>query len=202
MAIAVVDYDMGNVGSIINMMKKIGVKAELASDAAAIERADRLILPGVGSFDAGMENIRKRSLVEALNDKVIAKKTPVLGICLGMQLLGRASAEGTSEGLGWIDSESIKFSVEAQRVPHMGWNAVSSDHWLFAGEPDDMRFYFVHSYHVVPKRADDRIATATYGLEFSAAIGHDHVLGVQFHPEKSHRFGMQLLKNFASHDFC
>jgi glutamine amidotransferase len=204
MAIVVVDYDMGNVGSIVNMMKKIGHAVEVSADPTAIARADRLILPGVGSFDAGMEAIRARGLVDVLDDKVVKQRTPVLGICLGMQLLGESSREGTSRGLGWIPSEAVKFSSETLRVPHMGWNEVApaAQHWLFEGEPADMRFYFVHSYHVVCKDAADRIATAKYGIDFSAAIGRGHILGVQFHPEKSHRFGMQLLRNFASHDAC
>jgi imidazole glycerol-phosphate synthase subunit HisH len=203
MAIVVVDYDMGNVGSIVNMMKKIGHAVEVSSEPDVIRKADRLIIPGVGAFDAGMANIRARNLVDVLTEKVVANKTPVLGICLGMQLLGAASREGDSTGLGWIPSESIKLSSEALRVPHMGWNTVSpvDDHWLFAGEPADMRFYFVHSYHVVCEQPEHRIATARYGLELTAAIARDHIVGVQFHPEKSHRFGMQLLRNFASHDF-
>lgn len=199
----VVDYDMGNVGSIVNMMKKIGHAAEVSSDPQVIRRADRLILPGVGSFDTGMASIRARGLVDVLHEKVMVQHTPVLGICLGMQLLGTRSGEGDSTGLGWIPSQAVRFSSESQRVPHMGWNQVTllAQHWLFAGEPADMRFYFVHSYHVVCEEPGDRIATATYGVEFSAAIARGHVLGVQFHPEKSHRFGMQLLRNFASHEF-
>jgi glutamine amidotransferase len=200
--IVVVDYDMGNVGSIANMMKKIGHTVQVSADPETIRKADRLIIPGVGHFDAGMQNIRARGLVDVLNEKVVAQRTPVLGICLGMQLLGDKSGEGDSAGLGWIPSESVRFSNEALRVPHMGWSEVAqTDHWLFAGEPADMRFYFVHSYHVVCKEPADRIATASYGIDFSAAIARGHIVGVQFHPEKSHRFGMQLLRNFASHDF-
>jgi imidazole glycerol-phosphate synthase subunit HisH len=201
--IVIVDYDMGNVGSIVNMMKKLGHTAEVSSDPGVIGRADRLILPGVGSFDAGMANIRARGLVEVLDDTVVNRKTPVLGICLGMQLLGESSREGETKGLGWIPAEAIRFSNEAQRVPHMGWNQVSpiAEHWLFAGQPEDMRFYFVHSYHVLCKNPQDQLATARYGASFSAAIGRGHILGVQFHPEKSHRFGMQLLRNFARHEF-
>lgn len=202
MAIVVVDYDMGNVGSIVNMMKKIGQAVEVSSAPEVIRNADRLILPGVGAFDAGMANIRARGLIDVLNEKVLVGKTPVLGICLGMQLLGENSHEGDAKGLGWIPVESVKFSSEVQRVPHMGWSNVvtPSLHWLFAGEPDDMRFYFVHSYHVVCKHDEDRIATASYGIEFTAAIARDHIMGVQFHPEKSHRFGMQLLRNFATRE--
>ena len=204
MPIVVVDYDMGNVGSIVNMMKKLGQAVEVSSDPAMIDKADRLILPGVGHFDAGMASIRARGLEEVLRAKVIDGKTAVLGICLGMQLLGKGSREGTAAGLGWIPAEALRFSSETERVPHMGWNELEprAGHWLFAEQPDDMRFYFVHSYHVVCEDAADQIATAKYGIDFSAAIARDHIVGVQFHPEKSHRFGMQLLRNFASHDFC
>ena len=199
MAIVVIDYDMGNVGSIVNMMKKIGQPVEVSADAQTIARADRLIIPGVGSFDRGMENIRARGLVEVLNEKVITNRTPVLGICLGMQLFGDGSSEGQTSGLGWIPSESIRIESTTLRVPHMGWNEIApSDHWLFRGEPADMRFYFVHSYHVVCKEPQHRIATTQYGGELTAAIARDHIVGVQFHPEKSHRFGMQLLRNFAT----
>lgn len=204
MAIVVVDYDMGNVGSIVNMLKKIGHAAEVSSAPEAIGRADRLILPGVGSFDAGMANIRARGLVDVLHEKVVVEQTPVLGICLGMQLLGEGSHEGTSAGLGWIPAESVKLSSEALRVPHMGWNelTLARPHWLFEGEPADMRFYFVHSYHVVCKDPQHLIATTHYGIDVAAAVARDHILGVQFHPEKSHRFGMQLLRNFAGHAAC
>jgi glutamine amidotransferase len=203
MAIVVVDYDMGNVGSIVNMMKKIGHAAIVSADAATIRSADRLIIPGVGAFDVGMANLHSRGLVEVLSEKVVDQKTPVLGICLGMQLLCDRSQEGDRPGLGWICGESVRFSSTELRVPHMGWNQLApvDKHWLFEGEPEDMRFYFVHSYHVVVSDPRDRIGAATYGIEFSAAIGREHILGVQFHPEKSHRFGMQLLRNFASHAF-
>ncbi|HXU71374.1 MAG TPA: imidazole glycerol phosphate synthase subunit HisH [Polyangia bacterium] len=206
MSIVVVDYEMGNVGSIVNMMKRLGHTATVSRAPGVIERAERLILPGVGSFDAGMEKIRGFGLEEILTRKVIAERTPILGICLGMQLLGERSDEGKARGLGWITSESVRFSSEVERVPHMGWNTVQpgtgGPHWLFDGEPDDPRFYFVHSYHVVCKDPADVIATCRYGRSFSAAIARGHILGVQFHPEKSHKFGMKLLGNFASHALC
>lgn len=206
MSIVVVDYEMGNVGSIVNMMKKLGHTATVSRAPEVIERAERLILPGVGSFDAGMAKIRAFGLEAILTRKVVAERTPVLGICLGMQLLGERSDEGKARGLGWIASESVRFSSEVERVPHMGWNTVqpgtAGAHWLFAGQPEEPRFYFVHSYHVVCKDPADEIATCRYGRSFSAAIAHEHILGVQFHPEKSHKFGMKLLGNFASHPLC
>jgi imidazole glycerol-phosphate synthase subunit HisH len=206
MPIVVVDYEMGNVGSILNMMKKLGHAVTLSRDPETIDRADRLILPGVGSFDAGMEKMRSFGLVEVLTRKVVEQRTPILGICLGMQLLGEGSAEGKSPGLGWIASESIRFSSAIERVPHMGWNTVQptspEPHWLFAGQPAESRFYFVHSYHVVCRDEANVIATCRYGQPFHAAIARGHIMGVQFHPEKSHKFGMQLLGNFASHALC
>jgi glutamine amidotransferase len=137
---------------------------------------------------------------------VIEERTPILGICLGMQLLGERSAEGSASGLGWVASESVRFSSEIDRVPHMGWNTVlpmsPEAHWLFAGQPAESRFYFVHSYHVVCRDEANVIATCRYGRPFTAAIAREHILGVQFHPEKSHKFGMKLLSNFASHPAC
>lgn len=205
MSIVVVDYEMGNVGSIVNMMKKIGQSVIVSRSPDDIARADKLILPGVGSFDAGMEKIRSFGLVESLTRRVVEERTPVLGICLGMQLMGEGSEEGKTRGLGWVVAKSVRFSSAVERVPHMGWNTITPAngvHWLFAGEPDETRFYFVHSYYVVCAKSDDVIANCCYGQPFCAALAHGHILGVQFHPEKSHKFGMQLLRNFASHPLC
>jgi glutamine amidotransferase len=206
MAVVVVDYDMGNVGSIVNMMKKLGHAAVVSRAPDVIDGAERLILPGVGAFDAGMDKLRGYGLVELLTRKVIEQRTPILGICLGMQLLGERSAEGNAAGLGWVASESIRFSSETERVPHMGWNTVlpaaGGAHWLFAGQPEESRFYFVHSYHVICRDEANVIATCRYGRAFNAAIASGHILGVQFHPEKSHKFGMRLLDNFARHPLC
>jgi len=211
MSLVVVDYGMGNVGSIVNMMKKLGHAVAVSREPEVIDAAVRLVLPGVGSFDAGMEKLRSFGLVEILTRKVVAQRTPILGICLGMQLLGEKSAEGSAKtpGLGWIACESVRFSSEIERVPHMGWNSVQpmagpgrAAHWLFAGQVEEPRFYFVHSYHVVCRDDADVIATCRYGRPFSAAIAHGHILGVQFHPEKSHKFGMHLLNNFATHPSC
>jgi glutamine amidotransferase len=209
MSLLVIDYEMGNIGSIVNMMKRIGHPVTVSRAPEEIARAERLILPGVGSFDAGMEKMRAFGLVEVLTRKVVDQRTPVLGICLGMQLMGERSEEGSARGLGWFPAESVRLSSEIERVPHMSWSAIEPvarpdrpAHWLFQGLPAPMRFYFVHSYHVVCRREADVIATCRHGRAFSAAIARDHILGVQFHPEKSHRFGMQLLQNFASHPPC
>jgi glutamine amidotransferase len=201
--IVVVDYKMGNVGSILNMLKKIGAPALLSSDVSDIERADKLILPGVGAFDHGMERIHELDLLPALNAKALVEKTPVLGICLGMQLFGRGSEEGVLPGLGWLECSSVKFRSDADqpglKIPHMGWNRVEPKHdaSIFKGLEEDHGFYFVHSYHVVCERAEDVLATAHYGHEIVASVQRGNLLGTQFHPEKSHKHGLRLLKSFT-----
>ena len=207
--IVVIDYGMGNLGSIANMLKKVGASALVSGRREDVEGADKLVLPGVGAFDNGMRNIRERGLLEALHEKVIRRRTPILGICLGMQLLTRSSEEGQSQGLGWLDAETIRFAFPPDsrpplKIPHMGWNTVQpiSSDTLFAGMPQQPRFYFVHSYHVVCRQAEDVLARAQYGFQFCAALRAGHIFGVQFHPEKSHKFGMQLLRNFAGLAIC
>lgn len=201
--IVVVDYGMGNLGSISNMLKKIGVAAVVTSDFPTIEQATKLILPGVGAFDNGMENLHELGLVPVLSQKVLIEKTPMLGICLGMQLLTRYSEEGQRSGLGWIAADTKRFRFEpdatALKVPHMGWNTVriAKDTCLWTDVSDEPRFYFVHSYHVVCEQESDVLLRTSYGYEFASGFSRDNIAGVQFHPEKSHRFGMQLLKNFA-----
>jgi imidazole glycerol-phosphate synthase subunit HisH len=199
--IVIVDYGMGNLGSMANMLRKVGAAAVVSSEPATVARAEKLILPGVGAFDAGMRQLTERGLVPLLQERVAAG-TPTLGVCLGMQLFAQASEEGQLPGLGWIDGRATRFRPNGDarlKVPHMGWNVVQPvrEHPLFADMPDEMRFYFVHSYHVVC--GDERIslARATYGGDFVAAVARDNVVGVQFHPEKSHKFGMRLLRNFA-----
>jgi glutamine amidotransferase len=201
--IVVVDYKMGNIGSILNMFKKIGISATSSSSSDQIEKAEKLILPGVGSFDAGMENLKRSGLIPILSEKVIRKRTPILGICLGMQLFGSKSEEGGMLGLGWIDAETAKFKfVEGQsnlKIPHMGWNNIvlKKESPLFKDMPEDSRFYFVHSYHLVCNDEKDIVAKTFYGYEFTSIVQKENIYGVQFHPEKSHKFGMKLLKNFA-----
>jgi len=199
--VVIVDYKMGNVGSILNMMKKIGTDAVISADPAVIEKATRIVLPGVGSFDEGMSNLHARGLSNVLQDKVIADRTPTLGICLGMQLFGDRSEEGTLPGLGWIHGEMKKFAFDKERlkIPHMGWNTVlpakPGAMSRLAGE--DTRFYFVHAYHFVCADQTDVLFTSEYGHPFVSAVKRDNIVGVQFHPEKSHRFGMELLRTFA-----
>jgi len=207
--IVVVDYGMGNLGSIANMFKKVGALAIVSGRLEDIEGADKLVLPGVGSFDNGMRNIRERGLLHVLAEKVGRRRTPILGICLGMQLLTQRSEEGQLPGLGWVDAETIRFAFAPDlrpplKIPHMGWNTVlpASSDSLFSGMAEQPRFYFVHSYHVVCRQAEDVLARAQYGLQFCAALRAGHIFGVQFHPEKSHKYGMQLLRNFAGLGPC
>jgi glutamine amidotransferase len=200
--IAIVDYDMGNVGSIANMLRKLGVESVITSDPAQLEVAEKLILPGVGAFDTGMTNLDRSGLIPVLNRKV-EQGTPVLGICLGMELLTRGSQEGVCPGLGWIDGETVRFKFENGQklnVPHMGWNSVqpSTPSVLLRDLPADARFYFVHSFHVVCDSADDVAGRTSYGYDFASVVERGNVFGTQFHPEKSHRFGMGLLRNFAA----
>lgn len=199
--IVVVDYGLGNLASIANMLRKVGASAVVSSDPAVIQQAGKLILPGVGAFDAGMQNLEERGLVSLLTVRAAQDHIPVLGICLGMQLLGMRSEEGTRCGLGWINGNTIRLPAQhTLKIPHMGWNSVTvrGPHPLFAGLEAENRFYFVHSYHLVCSESRDVIGSTAYGCEFTASVAKGNVMGVQFHPEKSHRFGMQLLKNFAN----
>ncbi len=201
--ITIIDYGVGNLSSIKNMLKRIGVAAEITNNVGAIEKAEKLILPGVGHFNYGMEQLHKSGLVGILNEKVLEKKVPILGICLGVQLLTQSSEEGTASGLGWIAGKTIAFDktkLQAnQKIPHMGWSEVDNyqQSKLFTNMPNEPRFYFVHSYHLALENSADVLVTANYGYPFAAGIEHENILGVQFHPEKSHKFGMKLLENFA-----
>jgi glutamine amidotransferase len=202
--ITIVDYDAGNIRSIVNMLSQLGIKSRISGEPAEIETAERLILPGVGHFDYGMRNLAQRGLVEALNARVLGEGVPMLGICLGAQLLTRGSEEGELPGLGWIAARTVRFDrarMDARlRVPHMGW----ADTWasrespLAKSIPADARFYYVHSYHIVCDEPEQAILAARHGYEFTAGVGRGNVLGVQFHPEKSHRFGAELLRAFSA----
>jgi glutamine amidotransferase len=201
--ITIIDYGMGNLGSIANMLKHIGVHSVISADAEQIMQAKQLILAGVGAFDAGMQRLNDLELIPLLEHKALDQKTPFLGICLGMQMLSCRSEEGKLPGLGWIEAETVKFNHEGctthLRVPHMGWNdiQIQAEHPLFANLGKDPRFYFVHSYYVRCSHPEDVIATTRYGFPFHSIIGRGNLLGTQFHPEKSHRYGMQVLINFA-----
>jgi glutamine amidotransferase len=207
--IAIIDYGLGNLGSIVNMLKKLGLPAERTTDSAVIERADQLILPGVGSFDHGMQRLRSLGLIDLLNDRVIREHVPILGLCLGMQLFAQGSEEGVERGLSWVDAEVRRFTFApghaALRVPHIGWNSVRTEGEapLFHDMPQvPPRFYFVHSYHLVSRDPCLVAGRTMYGYEFCSAINTGNIWGVQFHPEKSHKFGMQLFRNFVQRVPC
>jgi glutamine amidotransferase len=199
--ITIVNYGMGNLGSMLNMFKRIGVKADIESDPAVIRLAEKLVLPGVGAFDAAMTCINTvPGLREVLDHKALVEYTPVLGVCLGMQLFTRSSEEGTLPGLGWIPSVTTRFPKQAGlKVPHMGWNVAlpNTSSPLIEKVGVEPRYYFVHSYYVQVDKPEHSLMRTHYGIDFDSAIGRDNIYGVQFHPEKSHRFGMQILKNFA-----
>ncbi len=200
--ITIVNYGMGNLGSILNMLKKIGVAAQITSDPAVIAQATRLVLPGVGAFDAGMENLERTQLIPLLNERVLEHRVPMLGICLGMHLMTRGSTEGNRPGLGWLPAQTVRFATTepGMKIPHMGWNRVQGTRSspLIDDLPEEPRFYFVHSYYVHCDDSRDVLLATAYGSSFTSAFQRDNLFGVQFHPEKSHKFGMALLRNFAT----
>jgi imidazole glycerol-phosphate synthase subunit HisH len=201
----IIDYGTGNLGSILNMIKKVGGRAIISGNAAEIEQAEKLILPGVGAFDKGMSLLKERNLVELLNYKVLEEKVPILGICLGVQLMTKSSEEGEAEGLKWIDAETVKFNNKKAekpvKVPHMGWNLVNprKESRLFHEMHEDPRFYFVHSYHLKCNDDSDILTETHYGYPFVSAIERGNIMGVQFHPEKSHKYGIRLFDNFMNY---
>jgi glutamine amidotransferase len=201
--IIIIDYGVGNLGSIKNMLKRAGVDSTISSDRGHIEKAHKLILPGIGSFDYGMKKLIECGLADILNKKVLEEKIPILGICLGAQLFTKRSEEGKLNGLGWLDAETVKFNFDNSKsglkIPHMGWSEVSpvKKSLLFKDMYEEPRFYFVHSYHIRPNNEADVITKTKYGYEFVSAIEKENIIGVQFHPEKSHKFGIKLLKNFV-----
>lgn len=202
MKIAIVDYGAGNPASVQNMLRKIGVESVISHDLQEIENAEKLILPGVGSFDSGMNQLRDAGLIPLLNELVLEKQRPILGICLGMQLMTKGSEEGALPGLGWIEADTVRFKFDSSqrlRVPHMGWNVAEAKkpNVLFDPFEPEERFYFVHSYHVSCLDRSDILTETRYGVEFTSSFQKDNIVGVQFHPEKSHRFGYQLLKRFS-----
>ena len=200
--LVIIDYGVGNLNSIKNMLKKLGHRdVIISSDPQELANARKYILPGVGHFDYGMRQLRSSGLIGVLHQEVVLNKKPLLGICLGAQILTRGSEEGVEPGLGWIDADTVKFDFSNNRrikVPHMGWCDVkfSSSSHLFNGLSDDSRFYFVHSYHMQCDNSKDVVVKATYGYEFAAGFQKENILGMQFHPEKSHKYGMRLLKNY------
>ncbi len=203
--IVIIDYGLGNLGSIKNMLRKIGYSSEISSNPELIAQASKIILPGVGAFDTGMSKLNSLGLVSLLNKKVIEEKTPVLGICLGAQLMCKNSEEGALKGLSWFDAEVLAFngrfeSTKELPVPNMGWIdvEVQKANKLVENLPLNPRFYFVHSYFISTQIKADILLTSQYGITYTSALQKDNIFGVQFHPEKSHKYGFQMLKNFAS----
>lgn len=199
--ITIIDYGMGNLGSVQNMFKYLGIPSIITGDLGELAKAQKILLPGVGAFDNAMISLNQKGFRELLDHKALVEKVPVLGICLGMQLLTRGSEEGKLPGLNYIPADTVRFPKTAGiKVPHMGWNRVvySTPSVLTKDLPEESRFYFVHSFRVNVDDENNSILKADYGIRFDAAIQKENIFGAQFHPEKSHKFGMQLLKNFAS----
>ncbi len=201
--IVLIDYGVGNISAFLNIYKQLNIPARTAKTESELDGAQKIILPGVGHFDYAMQRFNDSGMRERVNKLVTQDKIPVVGICVGMQMMAGKSDEGELEGLGWIDADVVKFD-DAQRsakmpLPHMGWNDVypTRPNPLFTGLETDARFYFLHSYYFKCHRPEDSIAEADYGIRFTCSVNKENVYGVQCHPEKSHHFGIQLLKNFA-----
>jgi glutamine amidotransferase len=201
--ITIINYGLGNVQAFANLYKRLNIPVGVAACAADLDGATKLILPGVGAFDHAMELLDGSGMREAVDDLVLKQRVPVLGVCVGMQILAGSSDEGKLAGLGWIDARVRRFDETTlprpARLPHMGWNDVvpNSGAKLFAGLERDSRFYFLHSYYFDCVSNDNVLATSEYGIAFGSAVRSQNIYGVQFHPEKSHDYGVRLLKNFA-----
>lgn len=201
--IAILDYGLGNIKAFANIYKNLNIEHTIIQKAEKLKGVDKIILPGVGAFDYAMQQFNQSGLRTAVEDKVLNQQIPILGICVGMQMLANGSDEGQEKGLSWIDGEVKLFSTEnikhKTKLPHMGWNEINhNQNPLFQQIDSTARFYFVHSYYFKCNNEKDTIATTEYGFNFSSAVNHNNIYGVQFHPEKSHSNGIQLLKNFAT----
>jgi glutamine amidotransferase len=204
--IVIVDYGVGNVRSVHNMLGRAGIESVISNEVSILRAASKLILPGVGHFRFAMQSLHERRLVDTLNERVVEARVPILGICLGAQLLGRGSEEGNSSGLNWIPMDTVRFDGErmqrSHKVPHMGWaDTAHTGSALFHGMGDPPRFYYVHSFHFLCDDPKIVTCTAEHGYRFASGVVYRNIVGVQFHPEKSHMYGQQLLKNFASMEF-
>lgn len=203
--VTIIDYGVGNIGSIANMLKKVGSDSVITSDPEEIRKAEKIVLCGIGAFDDGMTKLENMNIVDVLKQKVLEDKTPILGVCLGMQLFTKGSEEGNKEGLGFVDAYTKRFDFSGikkekpLRVPHMGWNVARNvkASKLYENMYDEPRFYFVHSYFVSLARPEDELLQTNYGNAFTSAFEKDNIIGVQFHPEKSHKYGMRLYENFV-----
>lgn len=201
--IVVIDYGMGNLNSVKRKLSLLGINASISPDPREISDCDKLILPGVGHFKKAINNLKKLDIWDTLNETVLVKKTPILGICLGMQLMAKHSEEGTEKGLGWFDAEVVKFSVKnslLHKIPHTGWNGIINirQSQLLKDIPDNSEFYFVHSYHLICNNPLDILNETFYEYKFTSAVGKENIFGVQYHPEKSHDIGEKLLRNFIN----
>ena len=201
--ITLIDYGVGNIFAFQNVYKRLDIPTKIAKSDADLIDVEKLILPGVGSFDYAMNQLNNSGMREKLDELVLEKKVPVIGICVGMQMMGNRSDEGKLDGLKWIDAEILKFDErlvqQRTKLPHMGWNDVSpvEDHPLFIGLEKEAIFYFLHSFYFKCNNSNDSIANSEYGISFSSAVNHNNIYGIQFHPEKSHQYGEKLLHNFA-----
>ena len=201
--VVIVDYGMGNINSVKKQLERTSVHVTVSSEISVIHGADKLILPGVGHFKKAMDNLIELGLIDVLNQKVITKKTPVLGICLGMQLMANKSEEGNATGLGWIEGEVIRMKVNDSlryKIPHVGWNSIVQQKTsvLNTHIEEDASMYFVHAYRFVAKNEADILHTTSYETEFTSAVSKDNIFGVQYHPEKSQDEGLQIFKNFIA----
>jgi len=197
--IAIIHYSVGNVGAIKNILKKCGAESIITSDKNVIASAEKIIFPGVGNFDVAITKLKELDIIDVLNYKVLEEKTPILGICLGMQILTNRSDEGTLKGFGWINAETVKIpKIENLKIPQMGWNYVKlkSPSKIFCEMPENFKFYFVHSYYVKCQDNQNLTSVCDYGSEITASIEKENIVGVQFHPEKSHKFGKKIIENF------
>ena len=201
--ITLIDYGVGNIFAFQNVYKRLDIPTKIARTSQDLIDAEKLILPGVGSFDYAMAQLNASGMREKLDELVLEKKVPVIGICVGMQMMGNRSDEGKLEGLKWIDSEILKFDEtlikQRTKLPHMGWNDVTpiNNHPLFIGLEKEAIFYFLHSFYFKCKNEAESIAISDYGISFSSAVHRENIYGIQFHPEKSHQYGEKLLHNFA-----
>ena len=201
--ITLIDYGVGNIFAFQNVYKRLDIPTKIAKTTADLNEVEKLILPGVGSFDYAMNQLNNSGMRDRLDELVIEKKIPVIGICVGMQMMGNRSDEGKLDGLKWIDAEILKFNEsliqQRTKLPHMGWNDVSpiENHPLFIGLEKEAIFYFLHSFYFKCNNSNDSIANSKYGMSFSSAVNHNNIYGIQFHPEKSHQYGEKLLHNFA-----
>jgi glutamine amidotransferase len=201
--IAIIDYGLGNIRAFVNLYERLNIKIKIATGPDDIKDASKLILPGVGAFDYAMTQLNRSGMRDAFEKQVIVNKIPVIGICVGMQMLAKSSDEGKLPGLGWIDGSVRKFDVSGipykTKLPHMGWNTIDpiNDCPLLNGFDSDSRFYFLHSYYFVCNNEENIIASTSYGIAFASAVNKDNIFGIQFHPEKSHSNGIQLLNNYS-----